>query len=143
MQRPKSGVPRVSDSAGKILKNKEIDEQDAPLSTGIFSATCLLQKKYGEREVRTHDLMAGNKKIQVPARVRTQDLQPDCATIFEVTKCINGVEIKWSFGKISLKNASQNMHFLPHLCGRKITMVENKKRRFFLYSHPQFFSENY
>ena len=30
-----------------------------PLSTGIFSATLLLQKKYGEGEDRTHDLLAG------------------------------------------------------------------------------------
>ena len=44
-----------------------------PLSTGIFSATRLLQKKYGEGEDRTHYLVAG-KKIQAPARVRTHDL---------------------------------------------------------------------
>ena len=28
----------------------------------------------------------GNKKIQAPARVRTQGLQPDWATIIEVTQ---------------------------------------------------------
>ena len=33
-----------------------------PLSTAIFSATRLLQKKYGEGEVRTHDLLAGKQK---------------------------------------------------------------------------------
>ena len=49
-----------------------------PLSTGIFSATplFLLAKKYGEGEFRTHDLLE-QEKFQAPARVRTQDLQPD------------------------------------------------------------------
>ena len=47
------------------------------LSTGIFSATRLLQTN-GEGEVRTHDLLARKqKKPQEPARVRAQDLQPD------------------------------------------------------------------
>ena len=46
-----------------------------PLSTGIFSATRLLQKKYGVGEIRTHDLLAEKqKKIQAPARARTHDL---------------------------------------------------------------------
>ena len=46
-----------------------------PLITGIFSATLLLQKKYGEGEDRTHDLLAGkHEKIQAPGRVRTHDL---------------------------------------------------------------------
>ena len=45
----------------------------------------------------------GNKKDSSTSRVRTQDLQPDSATIIEVTKCINGVEIKWSFGRLVKK----------------------------------------
>ena len=37
-----------------------------PLSTGVFSATRLLQKKYGEGENRTNDLLAGkHEKISM------------------------------------------------------------------------------
>ena len=46
-----------------------------PLSTGIFSTTRLLQKKYGEGEHRIYDLLAGkHEKFQALARVRTHDL---------------------------------------------------------------------
>ena len=36
-----------------------------PLSTGIFSATRLLPKKYGEGEDRTHGLLAGKAISEV------------------------------------------------------------------------------
>ena len=46
-----------------------------PLSTGIFSATLLLQKKYGEGEDQTYDLLVGkHETFQAPARVRTHNL---------------------------------------------------------------------
>ena len=49
-----------------FVTNKKITRR--PLSTGIFSATLLLQKKYGEEEDRTHDLLAGkHEKLQAPA----------------------------------------------------------------------------
>ena len=43
---------------------KKIDEYETrrPLSTGIFSATRLFQKKDGEAKLRTHDLLAGKAK---------------------------------------------------------------------------------
>ena len=58
---------------------KKIDEYETrrPLSTGIFSATRLLQKKYGEGKVRTHDLLAVKaKKIkhQLGFEPRTHNL---------------------------------------------------------------------
>ena len=37
-------------------------ETRRPLSNGIISATRLLQKKYGEGEDRSHDLMAEKQK---------------------------------------------------------------------------------
>ena len=80
----------------------------------IFRDT-LIAKKYGEGVVRIHDLLAGGwetKKIQAPGRVRTQDLQPDWATIIEVTKCINGVEIEW-FCRISFKKCITDHDFPP------------------------------
>ena len=61
-----------------------------------------MQKKYGEGEVRTHDLLTGKQNNQAPVRVRTQDLQPDCCnTVVPIaSKSLHGVEIKWSFGRI-------------------------------------------
>ena len=47
----------------------------------MFSAILLLQKKYGEGEDRTHDLLAGkHKKIQAPVRVQTHVLLAGKAT---------------------------------------------------------------
>ena len=91
------------------------------LSTGLFSATRSLQKNCGEGEVRSHDLPAWKQK-----RFKHQlGFEPGTYNLTEppeVTKCTNGVGIKWSFNRISKrKNASQIMIFLPHLCGRKIT----------------------
>ena len=55
--------------------NKKYLGTRRPLSRGIFSATRFLQKKCGEEENRTHDLLAGkHKKFQATARVRTHDL---------------------------------------------------------------------
>ena len=49
-----------------------------PLSTGIISATHLLQKKGWRRRVSNPRPTGWEaKNIQAPARVRTQDLQPD------------------------------------------------------------------
>ena len=60
------------------------------------------------KEVRTHDLLAGKQKNS------STNPGSNPGPIIEVTKCINGVEIKWRFGRISKKNASQIMIFLPH-----------------------------
>ena len=49
--------------------------------------------------------------------VRTLALQPDWATIIEQHKLSGDRVAFWQ------KNASQIMIFLPHLCGRKITIV--------------------
>ena len=97
-----------------------------PLSTGIFSATRLLQRKYDEGEDRTHELLAGkHEKFQAPARVRTNTLLAG--------KAISEVHFRpWSGDKVEfwqnlLKNASQIMIFLPHLCGRKIKRTSHQQ----------------
>ena len=53
------------------------------------------------------------KKFKQQPGVRIQDLQSDWATRIEVTKCINGVEIKWSFGRISKKKRITDHDFPP------------------------------
>ena len=84
-----------------------------PLSTGVFSATLLLQKTYGEGEDRTHYLLAG-KHEKISSTSPGSNPQP---TGKQKVKCtsLDGKEIKWSFG------VSQIIIFLPNLNGRKIT----------------------
>ena len=69
----------------------------------------------------------GNKKIRASARVQAQDLQPHRATIIEVPKCINGLDIKWSFGGISEKKRITDHDFPP-----PFMWAENNKREYAL-----------
>ena len=76
--------------------------------------------------------MGSTKKIQAPARVRTRDLVAGQA-ISEVHFT------QWSGDKVEfwqnlLRNASQIMIFLPHLCGRKIKKTQRPREP---KGHPQ------
>ena len=60
----------------QFLNESDLNSNKTPAKHRDIFRDTLIAKKYGEGEVPTHNLLAG-KKIQAPARVRTQYLQPD------------------------------------------------------------------
>ena len=57
------------------VRNNTEKQTRRPLSTGIFSATLLLQKSMAKERIEPTTYWLGNtKKFQAPARVRIHDL---------------------------------------------------------------------